>query len=207
MQLKSKNLMVGALAAFFVLVLWWMMIYSPTKSQASKAQAAADAAEQKVTSLQQQFRTLGGPAKLDEKKQAANLALLQGAIPPDPALSKFVRDTDTIEKASHVAWVSITPSQPTTTTGLTEIHVAVSIKGQYANVMDYLSRLAALQRIFVIDSVSVAGQSDSTTGPAPSGAVFGGELQVQLAGRIFTEPFGLTPSASSGVSSVPGSGH
>ena len=60
MQVKTKNLLVGALVVLLVGALWYKVVYSPMESKASKAKTAAHDADTSAASLRQ---ALGGPAR------------------------------------------------------------------------------------------------------------------------------------------------
>jgi Tfp pilus assembly protein PilO len=210
--MKQKNLMVGALVAAFVLVLWYMMLFSPTGSKASKANKATAEAQTKVKTLQAEIRKIA-PAQSGSQKELE--AKLQTAIPKTPAEAEFLRQLDSIKAATGVEFQSVSPGAPVTAGGLSTISVSIVVKGSVAQVMSYLGRLEKLQRLFVTDNVGVtAAGSTSNAGATPSGGpvgnVFAGmgappALQVQITGRVFTQAVvaaagatatGVTPTAS-----------
>jgi Tfp pilus assembly protein PilO len=206
---KQKNMIVGALAALLVLALWYMMLYSPLTSAASKANQATTAAKTTAKSLEQQIAGLKGdlPSQKGQKQQ------LNLAIPSTPAESAFLRDLDRVKAASGVTFQSVAPSPPTggAAGATTSINVSISVSGSVAQVHKYLTALATLKRLFVIDNVSLTagastnGSNASSSG-GPVGDVFAGPgapptLQAQIAGRIFTQA--TIASATPGVATAP----
>ncbi|HTD50031.1 MAG TPA: GspMb/PilO family protein, partial [Acidimicrobiia bacterium] len=82
------------------------------------------------------------------------------------------RDANNIAAASNVSWVSVTHGTPVLGAGgVMSITVAISIKGTYPQVMDYLGRLAGLQRLVVVDGVQL---NPNATTPAATGTGAGG---------------------------------
>jgi Tfp pilus assembly protein PilO len=206
--------MVGALVAAFVLVLWYMMLFSPTSSKASKANKATAEAQTKVKTLQAEIRKIA-PAQTGSQKELE--AKLQTAIPKTPAEAEFLRQLDSIKAATGVEFQSVSPGAPVTAGGMSTISVSIVVKGSVAQVMSYLGRLEKLQRLFVTDNVGVtaAGSTSNagaTASGGPVGNVFAGmgappALQVQITGRVFTQAVvavagsggtatGVTPTAS-----------
>ncbi len=204
--MRQKNLMVGALVAGLVLVVWYMMLFSPTGSKTSKANKATAAAQEKAKSLQADIQQIipasGGAQKELETK-------LQTAIPKTPAEADFLRQLDSIKAATGVEFQSVSPGAPTTAGGLSTISVSIVVKGSVPQVMSYLGRLEKLQRLFVTDSVGVTAGSASNAatnaGGGPVGDVFAGmgappALQAQITGRVFTQEVVAAPgAAASGV--------
>ncbi len=193
MQVKQKNLAVGALAAVLVLVLWYMMLYSPMKHAASKARSDAKDTQTQIDTLEAQVRKAGGAPGSQSAKQ--RLAELQTMIPATPRLADFLRTLDSIRTSSGVTFQSVSPSpSATATTTTSTITVSITISGQYAQVVDYLRGLATMPRLFVVDNVAFAAGNAAGTGSAnggPVGTVFAGvgaapSVQLQITGRMFT---------------------
>jgi Tfp pilus assembly protein PilO len=200
--MKQKNLMVGGLVAVLAMALWYMMLYSPLNSQASKANSAASAAQAKETSLRSDLRKISpnGAAAQNQKKLDA---MLQSSVPKDPAEADFLRQLNSIKDATGVAFQSVTPSQPTGASGLSSINVSITVQGSDGQVMSYLQRLEKLHRLFVTDNVTItaSGASNNTTTGGPVGNVFAGAgsapvLQVLITGRVFTQALVAAPVAT-----------
>jgi Tfp pilus assembly protein PilO len=149
-------------------------------------------------------------AKADEahaKEFQAQLDSLQQAIPNSPALAAFIRNANGIADASGISWQSVTHGPPAPdATGVAVITVGIQIKGTYEQVMDYQSRLSALNRLLVVDGVQLAsaGSTDAPGSPATDGAgastgPFSGGSE--LAGTITARMF-ATSSALGGTGAV-----
>jgi Tfp pilus assembly protein PilO len=218
---KQKNMIVGALAAVFVLILWYMFLYSPMTAQKSKAKKAAADAMTKVKSLELEVNSF--KANLASPAQKQQSQKLNAAIPLLPAEAGFFRDLDGIKSASGVLFQAVTPSSPASAGQLTTINVSITVSGSLAQVQDYLTRLEGLSRLFVIDNLSLtptSSSSGSSAGSAatpapqggPTGKYFAGTgaaptISAQISGRMFTQqviaplagsPGALSQSSSSG---------
>ncbi len=209
--MKTKNMMVGILVGVLTVALWWTMLLKPTRAKATKVQADTDIAKAKLAPLQAQLNKARRDAEhADEFK--AQLKSLQLAMPDSPALAEFIRSANGIASESGVAWQSVTHGPPTPGIGgATSITLGIQVRGSYGEVVDYLSRLAALQRLVVVDTVqlSTAGSSGATTGEAGttggSTGPFSGatELQATIAARMFSTPAAAAAASGSGTTTTP----
>ena len=228
MQVKTKNLIVFALAALLVLVLFYKVVYGSMQNQAAKAKKNQQNYETQISSLQQQLKIAspggnGGPTKGVTKNELA------AAVPPAANESDFLRIFDSIRDASGVSFQQVTPTNPqggstssaataasnTAAPGVQTISVGITVQGTYDQVQDYVNRLMHAPRLLVIDSenVTVGGSSGgASSGGGPVGPVFAGQgqaptLQVQLAARMFvlasasatTGQSATTPATASGT--------
>jgi len=217
--MKTKNLAVGILAAVLTVALWYTFLFKPIRAQASKAKAATATERAKVAPLQSQLTQ----ARADAAHAAtfkAELQSLELAMPDSPALAAFIREANGIAQASGVTWESVSHAPPTPGDGdVMSITVGITVKGTYPQLVDYLGRLAGLQRLVVVDSVSFAsagstgaggGTAGGSTGPF-SGAT---ELTGTFSGRMFETPdaadaadgtatsVGATPAAGTATTPV-----
>ena len=111
-EMKTKNMMVGILAAVLVVALWWTMLLKPTRAKAAKVRADTEIEQSKLEPLQAQL----AQAQRDAAHAAtfkAQLESLQQAMPDSPALAAFIRNANDISEASGVAWQSVTHGPPT----------------------------------------------------------------------------------------------
>ncbi len=214
--MKTKNLAVGALIGFLVLALWYNFLLKPTNAKTSKVKAETEAERAKLQPLQAQL----AQANIDAAHAGtfkARLAVLKAAVPESPDLANFIRDANAIATASNLSWQSVTHGPPTTdATGVASISVGIQIKGTYEQALDYLGRIAKLQRLLVIDGVTFT--SAGTTG-AGAGAVAGGAgastgpfsgastLAVTIAARMFETPADVaTATGGTGAPTTPAGG-
>jgi len=198
-QVKTKNIVVGALVVLLVGMLWYRVVYSPMQSKASKAKTAAHDADTQSAGLRQALKSSSASTK---KPKSTSTESLLAATPADPAEASFLRSLEAIRIDSGAAWQTIAPSTPAPATGGTSITVAITASGTEAQITRYLADLTALKRIFVIDNLSVApggstSPAGSSTPQAHPGAVFLGDVQqVSITGRIFTSTTATSSTAT-----------
>jgi Tfp pilus assembly protein PilO len=186
------------------------MLLKPQRAQAEKVRADTAIEQSKLGPLESQL----AQAQSDAAHQAefkAELDSLQSAMPNSPALAAFIRDANNISQASGASWISVTHGPPTLgVDGVTTIAVGIQVKGTYAQVMDYQTRLAALQRLVVVNGVQFATTSDTGTatgssaaGGGSTGPFSGGdELNAVITAEMFESPGAASTSTGTGVSTA-----
>jgi Tfp pilus assembly protein PilO len=210
-QVKTKNVLVGALVVALVGMLWYRVVYSPMQSKASKAKTAAHDADTQSASLRQALNASSADTK--QQKSQSVQSLLE-ATPADPGEASFLRSLEAIRIDSGAAWSTISPSTPVPATVGESITVAITASGTQSQIGRYLADLTALKRIFVIDNVSITpgGSNSPAGGPAPKdqpGNMFTGDLQqATISGRIFTSTSAASAAATgaSGTATTPAVG-
>jgi Tfp pilus assembly protein PilO len=175
-QVKTKNMIVSLLAVALVGFLWYQYVYSSMENKASKAKTAAHEADTQAKSLQQTLDAANS-TKGAKKPGEIPAAELQAALP-----------ADTAEPAVAAADVAT-------------IGVAITVRGNEAQLTKYISGLNAMKRIFVVDNVAIAGgASNDPTAPAGTGTWFSSDaLSLNVSGRIFSQP-GAVVSTVTGAS-------
>ena len=206
--MKTKNMLVGVLAAVLIVALWWTMLLKPTRAKADKVRADTAIEQSKLEPLQAQL----AKAQRDAAHAAefkAELESLQTAMPNSPALAAFIRDANDIAQSTGVSWQSVTHGPPTLgTDGVNSITLGIQVKGTYAQVMDYLGKVAGLQRLIVVDGVQLttAANTGATTGSTSglSTGPFSGasELSAVITARMFEAPGATSTSGGTGVSTA-----
>jgi Tfp pilus assembly protein PilO len=210
-QVKTKNLIVGALVVLLVGMLWYRVVYSPIQSKASKAKTAAHDADAQSANLRAALKGSTAPKK--NAKSTSTKALL-AAVPADPAEAEFLRDLDVIRIDTGAQWQSVTPGLPAPAVGGgTSVSVGITVSGTEDQIARYLVELTSMDRVFVIDNVSMSqGGSTSPAGTADAtahGAVFlGAQQQATISGRIFSASTGVasTATGTGGASTTPATG-
>jgi Tfp pilus assembly protein PilO len=214
--MKTKTLAVSAVIGLLMLALGWNFLVKPARSEASKVKAETATERTKLQPLQAQL----AQANIDAAHAGTfntRLAALKRAVPDSPQLADFIRDANAIADASHISWQSVSHGPPTLgTTGVSTIAVGITINGTYEQVLDYLGRIASLQRLVVIDNLTFgaggspgAGSAADTAGTGSTGPFSGGSRHtVTITGRMFLTPSATDASGATGttggVTSSPG---
>jgi len=215
--MKTKNLMVSVLVGVLVVAVWWTMLLKPTRAKVAKAKTDTQAQEDKLAPLQRQL----AQARQDASHAAelkTQLESLQHALPDAPALSAFIRDANGIASASGVQWQSVTHATPAPggPGGVLSITVGMQVQGTYGQIVDYLSRLASMKRLMVVDNLQLS-PSTSTAGAAnanangganpanaSTGPFSGGDqLTATISARMFATP--AAAAAAAGTTGAPAS--
>jgi Tfp pilus assembly protein PilO len=199
-QVKTKNIMFGALVVLVVGVLWYRVVYSPMEAKASKAKTAAHDADISSAQLRQ---SLGGSSA--SKKQAKNhdvpTDVMLAAIPVDSSEAAFLRSIDELRVISGADWQSVTPTAPVVSGPVASISIGITVQGTEDQLASYVNGLELMKRIYVIDNMSINGAPASAGAPVARGNVFtGGQLQMQISGRIFAQPSAVAPTVTPGAS-------
>ncbi|MDP9335427.1 MAG: type 4a pilus biogenesis protein PilO [Actinomycetota bacterium] len=205
MQVRTKNLVIGAIVVLLVGLLWYRVVYSPMESKASKAKTAAHQADATAAGLR---RDLNSAASKKANGQGVSTDELLAAVPLDAAEASFLRSIDALRVSSGADWQSITPAPPTSAANIATITVGISVQGSEDQLARYVSGLSDLKRLFVLDTLTLtAAAGTGTPGSAPNatrGNVFtSGKMQMQISGRIFTQP-AVVPSATGGTTGAAG---
>ena len=201
----------GALA---IILVWWFAIYSPKRSAISSAKSDRAAAEARGRDLEV---TVARLKALDRSRPQleADLRALNAAIPANPDLGTFILSANEIATRAGVDFLSIAPSPPAQSSGAgqpTSIGLSIQVRGNFFAVVDYLNRLEQLERIVVVDTLSLAAQRSSAGGTAGATGSTGGTLDpnalaVTLAAQMYTRaaPSGATgATGSTGITGATG---
>jgi Tfp pilus assembly protein PilO len=195
-QVKAKNLLVSAIVVLLIGALWYKVVYSPMESKASKAKTVATDAETSAASLRQALGTARAAKKANG--QDVSLGVMLNAIPADSAEAAFLRSIDALRLSSGADWQSITPATPVSTGNLMTVSVGITVQGTEDQLARYVSGLSDLRRVFVTDNVTI-----TAPGHAQGGMFAAGSLQLQVTGRVFSQP--VAGSATTGATGAAGS--
>jgi type IV pilus assembly protein PilO len=195
--MKSRTIMVSVLAAVAIIVVWWMFLYSPARSDASKVNDDVNTAKEESRSLETQVKQVH-----DLERHApeikAQVERLRDAVPQQPELASFIDQANQIATDAGVDWASISPTDPSTATNAGEIQLQITVNGGYYEVLDYLNRLDNLPRLVVVDQISVTAAADAGTGTQ--------KLTAALTARMFTQGSAAAAAGATTPTSVAGGG-
>lgn len=185
MTRKIALIAVGACVALFAA--WFVFLWGPQGGKLADAQEREDIAASTNSELQLRRDRLVA-AQADVPALQAKVETLRVAIPDSPNLAQFILDANDAASASGVDFLSISPAPPAASAEAgvpASVNLSISVDGGYFQVLDYLNRLDAMDRIVVVD----------TLGLSPTGGEDGGPvgLSVSVTARMFTNatPEGL----------------
>ena len=185
--MRSRVAAVGLLLTVVVVLIWNIFIFAPKGRSLSNEKKKVEAAQQIEQTLRAQLARLTEISR-NGPEIAAQLDRLSAAVPTAPDLDGFILSANQIAVQSGIDWLSVSPSvRQAGTSGTSVIPLAISIKGGFFQVLDYLNRLEDLGRLVVIDAINVSGSSGATSGTGGAAVSSGAPtLSVALTGRMFT---------------------
>jgi len=198
---KRNQILIGVAALLAIVLVWYFVLYAPLGDDLDSAQAQKTEEQKKTDSLQADLARLQSQQKNGTQQQAL-LRKLDAAVPEQPDLAEFIIQANEIADQSGISFLSIAPTPPAAGTGgASVIGLTISIQGSFFQLQDYLRLLEKLERLVIVDSVTIAassGDSGAGTGASTSSSGDGTTLGVTLVARMFTRaaPTGGTAGAT-----------
>jgi Tfp pilus assembly protein PilO len=206
---RNQLIAVGA-AVLAVVLLWYFLLYAPLSDDLSTAQAQRSSEEKKTADLQATLARLQAQAKNSSQQQAL-LRKLNAAVPEQPDLAQFILQANEIADESGISFLSIAPSPPTAGTGASVVNLTISISGSFFQLEDYLRLLEKLERLVVVDGITVSassssGSSSGDTGDTVDESSGDVSLSVTLTARMFTRAAPTSSTGAAGSTTAPSTG-
>ena len=193
-QTGSKNAKMPLVLGGLAVVAGYVMIWRPQSASIDEARQDRRQAEQQLVDLQ---RLGTATTVVIEAADGSMRQLLLTAVPSSPELATLLRQLQAIATETKMVMSSMTPSpltaNPAGPGGSVQISIGASGSREAADT--YLGRLRDLERLLVIEQLSVQERADtgvSDTAAAVDAAGTAGaaveipEVQVQLTMRVFT---------------------
>jgi len=201
-QTGSKNAKMPLVLGGLAVVAGYVMIWRPQSASIDEARQDRRQAEQQLVDLQ---RLGTATTVVIEAADGSMRQLLLTAVPSSPELATLLRQLQAIATETNMVMSSMTPSpltaNPAGPGGSVQISIGASGSREAADA--YLGRLRDLERLVVIEQLSVqeradTGVSDSAAAVDAAGtagaAVEIPEVQVQLTMRVFTLAAPVVPT-------------
>lgn len=189
---SSKAVIALAVMGAIVVLYGWNSLFLAAKGKAKSAVgkeiAAAKTAEQGLRANLAQLRKLAA----DTQGREAELARLDRLIPADADVAGAILALDATAREAKVAWSTLTPSPPAAGAagGPATLGLSIKVGGTFHQILDYLGRLETLDRLVVVDSVSLTGGSSATSGSPV--------LEADFSARMFTAKGPAAPATAAG---------
>lgn len=174
-----------------VLAAWLLVYFRPKGEELDDLRQQVAEAQREEQSLRATLRRLDA-IDADRPALEAELRRLIAGVPPDPQLASFILAAHDIAERAEIDFLSITPALPDAEAGedVSTIAMGVTIEGGFFAVLDYLNRLEGLDRIVVVDSITVsavtAEEEVEASGLPPAGPATGGAPVAAGAGPLAT---------------------
>ena len=176
-QRRIVVMVAGALAV--IVLAWFMVVYRPKGAEIADQKGRLATAQAEEQNLRATLAQLEGVDE-DRPEQEAEVRRLSAAIPPDPELAAFILAVHDQAGRANLEFASIAPALPAAQPGLAAsvIAVTIQISGNFTNVLDFLGRLEDLDRLTVVDSISLTAsepeQEARSTGTAAAASTSAG---------------------------------
>ena len=199
---SSKAVIALAVMGAIVLLYGWNSVFLSSKNKAKasvqKELAAAKNVERDMRTNLAQLRKLAA----DTQGREAELVRLGQLIPAEADVAGAILALDATAKEAQVAWSTLTPAPPVAGAagGPATLGLTIRIGGTFHQILDYLGRLESLDRLVVVDSVTLTG--GNSTAPGSPG------LEADLKARMFAAkgpaaPAATTAAAAGGTGTKP----
>jgi type IV pilus assembly protein PilO len=164
----STNRAVIALALLgsLVLLYGWNSVFlaprSKARAQVQKDLAASRRQEEDLRQSLAELRKLATNTQVRE----AELAHLGRLVPADPDVAGAITALNETANQAQVAWSSFVPAPPAPSPGgAVTVGITMKVAGTFPQIFDYLRRLETLDRLVVVDALTLS--AGGTTGGSP----------------------------------------
>ncbi len=185
----------GILISLLLAVVWWFFFISPRNDRIAQAQEDLRVAQDEQMALAAQVDQLQA-IRDSEVEYLSGIGQLETLIPEQPLLDEFIEDLYALCGTTGVELLNLAPAMPVvmTDSSLRQITVAVSIDGDFFEVLGFLFGVMDMDRLVRVDAITLASGQDET------GAT---SLSATLSLRLFTladlVPVAATPDESTGT--------
>ena len=184
--MKSRTITVSVLVAVVIIALWWVFVFSPARSEASKVAADVDTAKAESRTLETQNKQLEdleahAPQIEAERRPPAQRRPRGRATSPS-----FIQQANQIATASRrEVGVGFADRTRPDRNARETIALTISVSGDYYQVLDYINQLEGMPRLVVVDQISLTSATD-VNGAAT--------VTASLTGRMFTQGAAVAPT-------------
>lgn len=180
--MNRAQIALASLAAILVVVLFWLLLYSPKSDEIAEVRDETEAIERRQTEVSQQIAALE-EVRENAPEQEAVLSAAHSIIPTDSALPAFLRQLQTAADDAGMELRSVSPTRPVEA-GMEEagddlfrISVSTELEGTYFQLVDLLRRVedpSITPRSIHWNSISIGGDPESHP-----------TLQISLQGELY----------------------
>lgn len=158
-----RKLLLGILFIIITSAAFFFLYVSPKQEEIQIREDELIAAETEELELLQRVAALRRiEARLVEYRDAVNQ--MSASIPADPEMDLLIIELNQLAVDSGVTWASgnwTVPSQPDPN-GVRAVNVAITISGQYFEVLGYLYGISEMDRLIRVESLSFASTLDDS---------------------------------------------
>ncbi len=223
--MTRRNMLIAGAAAGLVLVLWYVLLWSPRKADLAEARDRREKAAVMRDELAIRVTRLRASQK-DEPMKRAQVEALRTTIPDDPNLAAFILDTNDAATKSGIDFMSIAPSEPApgaavagvaavntstaaggapATAGAppAEVKLQLQITGGYFQVLDFLNRINEMPRLVITDALNVSSDEKAKLSVGVTARMFVRTVPAAFGGVPVAPAAPAAPLAAASVTSTP----
>lgn len=162
LKLSSRDMMIVAvLAIVAVAALIVAFLIVPRFSEVGQLNSRIGQADQQVRDAQNTLARRQD-AKAAAAKTQSDLLLLNNEMPDTPELPTLIIELQDTANEAGLDFLSVSPKEPTTDSGFAKIQLDLSVTGQWADHIEYMRRLAKLDRQLRILKITFASSGTSS---------------------------------------------
>lgn len=166
---------IAGVAIVVVIALFYMFLLRPVSADIGEVKTQITAAKSEESTLQLQIVQLER-ARQNATEIAARLAKFDLLLPKSSDIPAFIRQVQEAADLSGTALASIAPSPPSpvaagpgvspavTGQGVFAVNVVLQVSGGFFRLESFLQRLENLQRVVIVNNMSIAPTLDTETG-------------------------------------------
>lgn len=184
-----RQMLLAAAAAMLVTFLFVIFLIRPKLAEIAETREAIASEERREDELRAQLARLED-ARRNAPLTAARLLQIAQYLPSSPELPSFIRQAQQAATLAGVDLESIAPSPPAAVpgaTGIDSINVTLVVEGGYFRIEDFLARLENLDRVVLVNALSLSPETDDLTS------------QVVLRSTLTMQMFVVLPDARLGA--------
>lgn len=152
-----RKLLLGLLFVIITSAAFYFLVYSPKSVEIDDAELQLQTLQTEEAQLRARVQSLRRiEARLVEYRDAVNQ--MAASVPSDPDMDVLIIELNQLAVDSGVTWNSgswSVPAEPDPT-GLRSVPLAISVEGQYFEILGYLYGISEMDRLIVVDSLSFA---------------------------------------------------
>lgn len=142
--MKKRKIPVLILAAAGVLVVAaaaWVLLVRPLAGKIDKAKADVEAKQAQIAAAEKE---LSSSKPAESAIKVADLVELAKAMPDNPDMADAILELNAAAKGAGVEFTSVTPGQPVSGAGFTQLPMQLSFVGTYYDLTELLYRIREL---------------------------------------------------------------
>ncbi|NND04109.1 MAG: type 4a pilus biogenesis protein PilO, partial [Acidimicrobiia bacterium] len=150
------KLLLGILVLVLITVLWFVFFFSPRRDAIAAAETEHDNALLRESTLRTRLSVLQ-EIKDNELSYLFAIGEMEASIPTSPQADAFIEDITFLAESTGVelSSISLTPPLSDPTTGGFEVPIAITIEGEYFELLGFLYGVEALDRLVRVDGITL----------------------------------------------------